>query len=256
MPELPDVEGHRRTLRRRATNKPVLSVHVDPDVVRSSSPQAIGRALKGRTFESPHRRGKWLACPTDGPVLVLHFGMTGDLLWWDAEPDRHPHDRIRIEFHDGELVFRDMRKLGGVWIARDRRELDRLLAHVGPDALEVSKKEFLDRVRSRRGSIKSALMNQAVVSGLGNLTVDESLWRARIRPGRSASSLTQDELDALHRSAKRVLRDSSKVGHVPGRRGWITGSREPDAPCPRCGERLRRSTISGRTTYWCPACQS
>lgn len=253
MPELPDVEGFRRTFDRYAAGKTVGSVHVDRGVARNATPQAIGRALKGRSLSRSDRKGKWLICATDGATLLLHFGMTGDLIW-NAED--HPHNRMTLELDDGDLVFRDMRKLGGVWIARDAGELDQTLARVGPDAVKVSKKEFLERVSRRRGSIKSALMDQTVVSGLGNLTVDESLWRARIAPKRAAASLSDDELPALNRSVNSVLRSASKVGHVPGRRGWLTGARDRSGACPRCGARLERATVAGRTTYWCPSCQT
>lgn len=212
--------------------------------------------LARRTFERPERKGKWLICPTEEPVLLLHFGMTGDLLWWGDGREDHPHDRMQISFEDGTLVYRDMRKLGGVWIEADRAGANETLGNVGPDALDAPRTEFLDRLRSRRGSVKSALMNQKVVSGLGNLTVDESLWRARIAPRRAVPALTDDDLAALYRSVKTVLRSSTKVGRVPDRRGWLTGSRTRDAPCPRCRRRLLRATVAGRTTYWCPACQS
>lgn len=253
MPELPDVEGFKRIFSRHAAGKKVSSVRVDRGVTRNTTPQGVSRALRDHSFSKPDRKGKWLICPTDASTLLLHFGMTGGLIW-NAED--HPHNRMTLVLDDGELVYRDMRKLGGVWIAHDDEETERLLSRVGPDAMAASKTELLDRVAGRRGSIKSALMNQSVVSGLGNLTVDESLWRAEIAPQRLVTSLSDDELAALSRSVKRVLRDSSSVGHVPGRRSWLTGARERSGTCPRCRAALDRTTVAGRTTYWCPSCQS
>lgn len=112
MPELPDVEGYRRFFERHAAGKEIRSISVCRDMLRNATPQALGRALRGRRFAEPVPHGKWLMCPTGGPILVLHFGMTGDLIWSGDEPDRHRHDRLFIELSGGELRYRNMRKLG------------------------------------------------------------------------------------------------------------------------------------------------
>ncbi|MGH2698534.1 MAG: Fpg/Nei family DNA glycosylase [Actinomycetota bacterium] len=256
MPELPDVEGQRRLFRRHAAGKRVLSLSAIDEILRNSSPQASGRAIKGHRFENPERHGKWLLCPTDEPILIFHFGMTGELVWASREQHEHSHDRLVLHFGDGELRYRAMRKLGGVWLARNRDEIPEVTGPLGPDALRVSRRDFIQRVGDRRGSIKAALMDQRPIAGLGNLTVDESLWRARIAPGRSAAELDDKELIRLHGRMRRVLTDSVKEGRVPPKRSWLTGVRDTKSPhCPRCGTPLDRSRIAGRTTYWCPVCQ-
>src|SRR5438552_4119247 len=134
VPELPDVEHYRRFFRDHAAGKRVLSVWADPTIVRNATAEALAGALIGHRFEDPARKGKWLMCSTDGPVLLLHFGMTGDLVWSGDEPLRHRHDRLALAFVEGgELRYRNMRKLGGVWLAHDQGELDGLIGSLGPD---------------------------------------------------------------------------------------------------------------------------
>lgn len=255
VPELPDVEGFRRTFVRHAEGKPVHGVRaVDRGMLRSSSPSGLGRALNGRRFAGARRHGKLLVCPTDGPTLVLHFGMTGTLVW---SGDDHEHDRLVLEFDDGDLHYRNMRRLGGIWLARDERELARIEGRLGPDWLDISRSDLDELLAKRRGSIKAVLMDQSVGAGLGNLTADESLWQARIDPRRRIASLDEGERDALHRKIQKVLRDSLPYGRVPGKRTWLTGARDrADAACPRCGARLARVKVGGRTTVFCPDEQS
>lgn len=256
MPELPDVEGYRRIWNRFASGKIVRDSHVDSDILRNASPRAFVTALRDRCFEEPRRHGKWLICPTDGPSVLLHFGMTGDLSWSVEEPERHRHDRAWFILDDGEIRYRNMRKLGGVWFAHDEREVTAVLGPLGPDAWKLSRQDFVGRLSGRRGSIKSALMNQKVLAGLGNLTVDESLWFARINPTRAVASLTDAEMKKLHTQTQKVLRDSIPTGRVPGKASWITGARSsPDPICPRCKTKLSRTTVGGRTTYFCSKCQ-
>src|SRR5438034_10987734 len=127
MPELPDVEGYKRSFARYAAGRRVDGVSVPkPAILRNTTPQAIGRALAGSTFARPERVGKWLLAPADGNVLLLHFGMTG-LLQWTAEPgplDRH--DRLVLRLDGGELRYRNMRMLGGAWLAHDGDEAERI----------------------------------------------------------------------------------------------------------------------------------
>jgi formamidopyrimidine-DNA glycosylase len=250
VPELPDVEGFRRSFEHHATGRTVRAVRsVDAILLRGTSAQAIGRALHGRTFQRPGRHGKVLLCPAHGPVLALHFGMTGSLEW-DGQP--HAHDRLVLELDRGVVAFRNMRRMGGIWLARDAGEVGRITGRLGPDWLDVSRRE-LDDVLDRRAALKAVLMDQTAAAGLGNLTADESLWRARIDPRRTARSLGRDERSALYRGIRRVLRDSLPLGRVPPRPTWLTGVRDDRAGrCPRCDERLRRATVGGRTTVYCP----
>ncbi len=254
MPELPDVEGFRRTFNRHAAGKRVSAVRgVDRSMLRNTSPQGLSRALKGRRFDAAERHGKLLICPAEQKTLLLHFGMTGTLLWCPGQPP-HPHDRLTLAFDDGDLRYRNMRKFGGVWLANGTAELEQIRGRLGPDWLSVSRPAFDRLLQDRRASLKATLMNQAIAAGLGNLTADEALWQARLDPRRPAASLDPDERGALYKSIKKVLRESLPYGLVPSKRSWLTGARgQGERACPRCAERLERRTIAGRTTYFCPA---
>jgi formamidopyrimidine-DNA glycosylase len=254
VPELPDVEGFRRSFAQRAKGKRLKAGHgIDASMLRNTGPRGLARALNGKRFESPERQGKLLICPADGVALLLHFGMTGTFVWCTDGP-RHDHDRMTLVFDDGELRYRNMRKFGGIWLTRDQRELDRIRGRLGPDWQSVSRRQFDELLERRRASLKAMLMNQAVAAGLGNLTADEALWQARLDPRRTASSLDPSERRVLYQKIQKVLRDSVEFGLVPAKRTWLTGSRDArDGSCPRCGTRLRRETIAGRTTVFCPA---
>jgi formamidopyrimidine-DNA glycosylase len=258
VPELPDVEQFRGIFRRHAAGKTVSSVWADPTIVRNATQGALGRALRGRRFEDPDRHGKWLICWTDGPALLLHFGMTGDLIWSGDEPRRHPHDRMVLAFVEGgELRYRNMRKLGGVWLAHGPAEVAAVLGPLGPDALAVRRRQFLALLDRRRGGVKAALMDQGLVAGVGNLIADEVLWHARVHPRRRIETLAPWERDRLYTELRKVLREAVEhYDHIPTKRRWLWHVRGlPGAACPRCGTALARTTAGGRTTYFCPTCQ-
>jgi formamidopyrimidine-DNA glycosylase len=257
MPELPDVEGFRRYFRRYAAGRQVRGVRVvDRTLLRNTSPERLTRALTGRRLGPPRRVGKWLMAPAEGPVLLMHFGMTG-LLHWTAHPgDLHPHDRVVLELDGGELRYRNMRKFGGVYLARTEDEVERATGPLGPDAMQVDGERLAELLKRRRGGLKAALMDQRLIAGIGNLLSDEVLWRAKLHPSRAAAGLSKGQLESLARELHSVIAASNRRGRIPPEPGWLTGARDrPDAPCPRCGTRLRRATVAGRTACWCPRCQ-
>lgn len=259
VPELPDVEAYRRFFREHAAGRVVRSVEADPTIVRGTDPATLDRALRRERFGDPGRLGKWMIGWTEGPALLLHFGMTGELVWSGIEPARHRHDRLVLTFErGGELRYRNMRKLGGVWLAHGPEEVSALLGTLGPDALEVSRREFLRRLERRRGGVKAALLDQTLVAGVGNLIADETLWQARIHPRRTIESLSPEERAALYRAMHSVLRQAvaSPYDYIPRKRSWLLHVRgEPGARCPRCRAGLERTVAGGRTTYFCPSCQ-
>lgn len=250
------MDGFRRVFRQHAVGRPVCGLTADADVVRGTTVAHLREALVGERFGVPVRHGKWLVCPAGEHAVVMHFGMTGGLLWVAAPVDRpHRHDRMAVHFTDGELRYRDQRKLGGIWLTGSGGSAV-VTGDLGPDALRVPDSVFRDRVASRRGGLKAALMDQRVVAGLGNLTVDEILWRAHLDPRRPAGGLSDREYTRLTDNARGVLRTSTRAGRVPDRVDWLTGARgTPDPHCPRCATPLRRLTVAGRTTYACPHCQ-
>jgi formamidopyrimidine-DNA glycosylase len=258
MPELPEVENERRLFARRAAGRTVVGVVVtDPTILRNVSATVLAASLRRRRFEEPARRGKWLLCPATGPTLVLHFGMTGELVWSGDDPDRHRYDRVILLLEEGELRYRNMRKLGGVWLARGPVELAAILGDVGPDALEVTEERFLSLLRRRRGGVKAALLDQGLVAGVGNLLADEILWQARLHPRVRIEHLTprrrRELFEVMHRVLVTAVNDSD---YVERRRDWLIHARgTPGATCPRCARALRHAVVAGRTTYSCPRCQ-
>ncbi|GAA1930317.1 Fpg/Nei family DNA glycosylase [Streptantibioticus ferralitis] len=257
MPELPDVEGFRRVLDSCVRGRSIERVEVaDPGVLREVTPWRLERALVGRCFAEPRRHGKWLIAATDGPVVLLHFGMTGSLVCCSPADPLGRHDRVAFVAGERQLRYRDQRKLQGIRLVADQDGVRRALSELGPDALDVGPAEFDELIDGRRARIKAVLMDQSVLAGLGNLLADEILWRARVAPDRQAAGLAAEERRRIHRAMRRVLRDSVRVGHIPAGSTWLTGRRDsPDPACPRCGTRLRRGRITGRTTLWCPHCQ-
>ena len=257
MPELPDVEGFRRVLARHATGKPVERVSVlDRTMIRNRSPQAFGRALKGKRFREPRRHGKWVVAPIGEACVLMHFGMTGLLEWQPRKSERHAHDRVVFELRGGELRYRNMRKFGGVWLARDEAERERVTGRLGPDAQDLDRDSFHELIGRRRGGIKAALMDQRLLAGVGNLLADEILWRARLDPRARCADLTTRRRDALHDALRATIRESIPAGRVPHGPEWLTRVRDEREPrCPRCGTRLRKATVAGRTACWCPRCQ-
>ncbi|MYQ37693.1 formamidopyrimidine-DNA glycosylase [Streptomyces sp. LamerLS-316] len=259
MPELPDVEGFRRELTSCGRQRKVTDVDVrDSGVLEGVSGRRLRGELTGSRFGTPRRRGKWLLAPTDdGPTLAWHFGMTGSLRCCSPEEEIHRHDRLVLTLDDGRQVrYRDQRKLKGVsWMSDHDR--DRLLDGLGPDALTVGTAEFEEALSRRRSAVKSALMDQSLVAGLGNLLCDEILWRARVDPRTPARDLDAATLRRVHGAMGRVLRTSVRAGHVPTRRSWLTGRRDASEPsCPRCGHALESDRVAGRRTVHCPHCQT
>ena len=254
MPELPDVEGFRRYLARHAAGHRIIRVEVPDDkIIRNRAPQALGRALRGKRFAEPDRHGKWLIAPVGNAEVLLHFGMTGELRWASDHAGRHQHDRLIFVCEDGELRYNNMRRFGGIWLARDDAEREAVTGPLGPDAADLGREEFERLISRRRGSTKAALMDQRLIAGVGNLLSDEILWRAGVHPATPVSKLSPARRRRLYEALHAAVGESIRYGRVPHGKRWLTRVRDDrNAACPRCGARLRRATIAGRTACWCP----
>ena len=153
-------------------------------------------------------------------------------------------------------MFRDQRKLRGLWLADDEAGVRAVIGEQGPDALGLSTQRLEERLAGHRAALKSVLMDQCVVSGLGNMLSDEVLWRAKIHPTRPFGDLQPSDCRELGSSLQRVLRTSVRLGAIPRPATWLASQRSRSDPrCPRCHNRLETSRVGGRTSYWCPACQ-
>jgi formamidopyrimidine-DNA glycosylase len=248
MPELPEAERARETLERTLGRRIARVDDADTYVCRPHAPGEIGEALLGHEFVSAQRRGKFLWLETaDGPTLGLHLGMAGKIVI-DADAPVPRWDRFAIEFTDGtRLALRDKRRLGRAVLNPDH-------SHVGLDAALVGRDEFRRRIGTGRAPIKARLLDQKWISGVGNLLADQALWQARIAPGRRVSELEASDLDRLRRELRSAIRSATKQGGV--HTGQFVPARR-EGTCPRCGHApLERAKIGGRTTYWCPVCQT
>jgi formamidopyrimidine-DNA glycosylase len=256
VPEIVEVEAY-RVLAERALDRTIAGVDA-PDtwyLKRGLTPAGARGALIGRRLRAARRIGKLLLLDTDdGPVLALHFGMSGrlvvdgtlgvDTLIYSSDRVLDAWDRFALRFDDGgDLRMRDPRRLGAV-------ELDPDETRLGPDALALTLAELRTALAGSSAPLKARLLNQARVAGIGNLIADETLWRAGLAPTRPSRSLTPAELRRLHRHLQQTLADFIQRGG--SHTGDLMQSREPGALCPRDGAPLRRETVGTRTTYWCP----
>jgi formamidopyrimidine-DNA glycosylase len=256
MPELPDVEGFRRLVEAHAEGQTIDDVIVHgARSVHNATASGAAVALRGRRIGHPTRHGKWLYVRTDGPTVMIHFRMTGALRWErSAATQPNGADRVAVVTGAGRLCYRDPRNLGGLWLAPGDADPQDITGVLGPDALHITRAEMAGLLgRSRRG-LKSTLIDQSVIAGLGNMLSDEILWRAKLDPAQAARNLDGEEQADLHRALRQVLRVSVRAGHIPRGPTWLSGHRDdPDGRCPRA---LARRRIAGRTSLWCPHCQS
>jgi len=264
MPELPEVETARRSLR-PAVGRRIADVLVQqPYAVRTHAPQVFARALRGKRIRGLDRRGKNLLLQFDGAVLRVHFK-----LWGIVRLHTHPliGDRetaVVVTFEDGStLEFREL-QLSELAL-HDPAELRRALADLGPDpfAPGFTWSAFQRVLAGARGAVKNALTDQKRFAGVGNLWAHEILHRARIAPARRVESLKPAERRALYRALRAVLREAVRAGGEPefvdaaGRQGRFplaVYGREGQ-PCPREGAPVRKDRLGGRPSFWCAACQ-
>jgi formamidopyrimidine-DNA glycosylase len=245
LPELPEVERARSLIEAKALGRRIAGVDdADTWVCRPHAPGEIGAALTGATLVEAHRRGKAMWVETDdGPALGIHLGMAGRIVV-DERGSERGWDRFTLRFEDGgSLALRDKRRLGRVVLAPD-------LSRLGTDAALITRREFRERIGRGRAPVKARIMEQSRISGVGNLLADEALWRARLSPLREAGSLSAAELDELRRSLRFATRRAMERGGV--HTGDLIAQRRGGGRCPRCGAPLERSTVGGRTTWWCP----
>jgi formamidopyrimidine-DNA glycosylase len=275
VPELPEVETVRRGLEHHVAGRAIDSVRVlHPRAVRRhlAGSADFEAALAGRRPAAVRRRGKYLWLSVGDDALLAHLGMSGQLLV--GEPDRplSPHVRILFTFADAgpDLRFTDQRTFGHMCFVPDGAELPGPIAHIAPDPLEAAfdPAELARRLRARRTGVKRALLDQSLISGVGNIYADESLWRAGLHFARPTETLTGPEISRLLAAVHEVLTEALTAGgtsfdslyvNVNGESGYFDRSlavygRE-GLPCRRCGTPVRRDPFMNRSAYSCPSCQ-
>ena len=243
-----------------------------PKTAGGLAPARMEERLKGRTIRGISRRGKYiLIALDDGHFLQIHLRMTGKFRFAGSADRPGKHDHVVITFADGRrLLFNDTRKFGRF---RLTVSADEGLHSLGPEPLGdgFTLGHFKNRLKGRARMIKPLLLDQTVVAGLGNIYVDESLWRARIHPEREAQTLTAAEIRRLHQAIREVLGRAVDNGgttlgggevnfySVAGRRGrnadTLAVFRRTGEPCPRCSRTIARTVVGQRGTHYCPVCQ-
>ena len=275
MPELPEVEVVRQGLQRHVVGRTIDKVSVlHPRAVRRhlAGPTDFSAALAGRPVSGARRRGKYLWLPVGADALLAHLGMSGQLLVGDPDRPLSPHVRAVFTFTDGgpDLRFTDQRTFGHLLFVPDGAELPGPIAHIAPDPLEDAFDDtaFATALRRRRTGIKRALLDQSLISGVGNIYADEALWRAKLHYARATDTLTRPEITRLLAAIREVMRTALAAGgtsfdslyvNVNGESGYFDRSlavygREGE-PCPRCGTPVRRDPFMNRSSYSCPRCQ-
>lgn len=261
MPELPDVESVARMLRRRLRGHRIRRVHfVTPSTVRFPDPPAFARLLRGRRVQDIGRRGKYLLITLeDNLTLVVHLRMTGDFVITQPDDPVDRHARIIFHLDDRQLRFTDQRRFGHMdLLTPDQLSRFPGLVRMGIEPLEreFTLRQFRMILRGRRGTLKSVLLRQDLIAGIGNIYADEILWEARLHPARSAATLRPDQIARLHRTIRRVLRRAvERLSRSRRPVGRFLDARDQTGRCPRCGRPLRIARIAGRTTYFCLFCQ-
>lgn len=275
MPELPEVETVRAGLERHVVGSTIAEVevlHSRPVRRHPTGPTGFVAELRGRTLTAARRRGKYLWLPLDdGNALLGHLGMSGQLL---VQPPAAPDERhLRVRFtleRPLELRFVDQRMFGGLAVSAGGAELPPEIAHIARDPIdpEFDVEAFVRRVRRSASGIKRLLLDQTVISGVGNIYADEALWRARLHGERPGNRLGAAVLRELVGHVRDVMADALAQGgtsfdalyvNVNGESGYFDRSlnaygRE-DEPCRRCGTPMRRVAFMNRSSYFCPVCQ-
>ncbi|MGZ9792962.1 DNA-formamidopyrimidine glycosylase [Bacillus atrophaeus] len=273
MPELPEVETVRRTLTGLVRGKTIKSVEIRwPNIIkRPAEPEEFARNLIGETIQSIGRRGKFLLFHLDHFVMVSHLRMEGKYGLHQAEDPDDKHVHVVFTMTDGtQLRYRDVRKFGTMHLFQPGEEMRELpLSQLGP---EPDDKEFTDaylkeRLMKTNRAVKTALLDQKAVVGLGNIYVDEALFRAGIHPETKANQLSAKKIKKLHEEIKNTLQEAIDAGGSTVRsyinsqgeigmfqlRHFVYGKK--DKPCKTCGTMISKIVVGGRGTHFCAKCQ-
>ncbi|MCF3962733.1 bifunctional DNA-formamidopyrimidine glycosylase/DNA-(apurinic or apyrimidinic site) lyase [Streptomyces fuscigenes] len=279
MPELPEVEVVRRGLERWVSGRTVAEAEVlHPRAVRRhlAGGEDFAARLEGRTFGPARRRGKYLWLPLDDPgySVLGHLGMSGQLLVRPKDAPDEKHLRVRLRFADAldtELRFVDQRTFGGLSLHDNTPDgLPDVIAHIARDPLDPDFDDaaFPVALRAKRTTVKRALLDQSLISGVGNIYADEALWRSRLHYDRPTATLTRPAVVELLGHVRDVMNAALDVGgtsfdslyvNVNGESGYFDRSLDAygreDEPCHRCGTPMRRRPWMNRSSYFCPRCQ-
>lgn len=257
MPELPEITLFRNYVRETSLKKTIKKIDFPETSILQAPAGHFKKELVGKKFKTAERLGKYLLLSTTGnSALIFHFGMTGKLEYYTNQ-DPPKYSKMILYFEDDyRLAFTCRRKLGKIYLAEDAQSFQEE-NELGPDALEISEKEFLDLLKEKTGSIKAVLTDQHVISGIGNVYSDEMLYQCKIHPKKKTDAISEKDKKKLYKMMKQVLEKAiDKEGvrkDLP--ENWIIQHRKEGADCPKCDGKVKKIKVGGRSTYFCPACQ-
>ena len=261
MPELPDVEVLKQYADATSLHQKIQQVRVhERRILEDVSADQLASGLEGYTFESTQRHGKYLFVSLAGANwLMLHFGMTGDLKYFTAPEKKPEYDQLLIGFLNGYYLAYDApRKLGKIGMVED---IDSFVKEkgLGPDVMKSSFDlgTFQEIVTGRRAMLKTTLMNQQLMAGIGNVYSDEILFQAGVHPRTEIKQLGEKKLKQVFETMKEVLQTAIDCRADPGQfpSGYLIPQRHEGGKCPNCGGQVEQLKVSGRTAYFCPDCQ-
>ncbi|HDS60002.1 MAG TPA: hypothetical protein ENN54_06945 [Thermoplasmatales archaeon] len=255
MPELPEVEMARRYLDATALHQPIHRVTVKHQrILGNVSAARLRERLVGKEFSESTRHGKYLFARTGEGWLVFHFGMTGRLAYFKSMDKEPEHDSLLFSFANGYHLSYDCQRLLGRINWAESVESFIAQRQLGPDALRVSQEDFVERLGGKRGMVKSALMDQHAIAGIGNIYSDEILFQMDIHPQTGAHRLDRSVWQEMHGVAQDILREAIRRRAEPDDfpDSFLIPRREEGERCPRDGASLQRVRVSGRSAYFCP----
>jgi formamidopyrimidine-DNA glycosylase len=259
MPELPEVESFKKVIDDCALDKQIDVVKfLAPNMLLNLSGRKLKATLTGNAFQGTIRHGKFLFISLRrGGNLLLHFGLSGDVAC--IEPGEAPPLRFVLHCHfsdDSSFFFTDTRKLGKISLVADVEEFI-LGRRYGKDALKISVSDFIKSTSNRKTPIKSVLMDQKLVAGVGNEYSDEILFQTKIHPATPAQNLSAKQLEDIHGKMNGILKEAVKkrADRVKLDQFFFLGHRKAGLVCPRCGGKTAHQSIGGRSSYFCPKCQ-
>jgi len=274
VPELPEVEVVRRGLEAHAVGSSIHAVEVlHPRSVRrhEPGPDDFVARLRGRTLVGACRRGKYLWLPLDtGDAVLAHLGMSGQLLVRPSSAPPERNLRVRLSLDGADIRFVDQRMFGGLSWSEAGARLPSEIAHIARDPFDPAfdETDVSRRLQRRRTGVKRALLDQTLISGIGNIYADEALWRARLHYARPTETLRRLEVSALLAAVRGVMTEALTQGgtsfdalyvNVNGQSGYFDRSLavygQSGRPCPRCQTPIRRDAFLNRSSFTCPRCQ-
>lgn len=257
MPELPDVEIFRNYFNSTSLHKKISNVEIkEKNMLGEISPRSIQMQLKGQQFDSTLRQGKYLFARTDDEKwLVLHFGMTGFLKYFKNPEESPEHVRLLLDFDNNyHLAYDCQRKLGYIDLINDVQAfIQKKELGVDPYREELDFETFKKIVKEKRSSVKSALMDQSLLAGIGNIYSDEIFFQAKIHPGSKVKKLDDRDLKIIYEKMKDVLQTAIDKEADPDQLPdtYLIPYRNPGDSCPICNGKIQKKTISGRSSYFC-----